>query len=85
MQRLDQEENDFLWEMATVAEDLYHHLYLKCFGSRSLNKEARATCWIIVTTLLVCIFDELHVVRVVADDAFNHPDRAKELYLWGLL
>ena len=24
-------------------------------------------------------------MRVVADDAFNHPDRANEIYLWGVL
>ena len=24
-------------------------------------------------------------MRVVAEDAFNHPDRANELYLWGVL
>ena len=43
-----------------------------------------ATCWNIVTTLLVCLFDELRVVRVVAEDAFNHPDIANKLYLWGV-
>ena len=24
---------DFLWEMTTVVEDLYHRMCLKCFGS----------------------------------------------------
>ena len=67
-----------------MVEDLYHWLYLKCFGSRSPNKEAMATCWNIVTTLLVCLFDELHAARVVAEDAFNYPDRANEVYLWGV-
>ena len=75
----------FLRETATVVEDLYHRLYLKCFGSRSPNKEARATCWNIMTTLLVCLFDELRAARAVAEDEFNHPDIANELYLWGVL
>ena len=38
-----------------------------------------------MTTLLVCLFDKLRAVRVVAEDAFNHPDRAKIIYLWGVL
>ena len=38
-----------------------------------------------MTTLLVCLFDEIHAVRVVAEDAFDHPDRANELYVWGVL
>ena len=37
-----------------------------------------------MTTLLVCLFDELRAVRVVAEDSFNHPDRENELYLWGI-
>ena len=49
----------FFREMAMVVEDLYHQLCLKLFDSRSPNKEARATCYNIVTTLLVCLFDEL--------------------------
>ena len=36
-------------------------------------------------SLLVCLFDEIRAVRVVAEDAFNHPDRANKLYLWGIL
>ena len=68
---------NFLRELATVAEDLYHHLCLKLFGSRSSNKEARDTCWKIATTILLCIFEKLRAVRVVAEDAFNHSDRAK--------
>ena len=68
-----------------MVEDLYHRMCLKCFGSQSPNKEARATCWNIVTTLLVCLFDELRAVRVVAEEAFNHPDKANALYLWGIL
>ena len=68
-----------------MAEGLYHRIFLNCFGSRSLNKEARDTCWNIVTALLVCLFYELRAVRVVAEDEFNHPDRANKLYLWGVL
>ena len=67
-----------------MAEGLYHRIFLNCFGSRSLNKEARDTCWNIVTALLVCLFYELRAVRVVAEDEFNHPDRANKLYLWGV-
>ena len=37
-----------------------------------------------MTTFLVCFFDELRYVRVVEEDAFNHPGRANELYLWGV-
>ena len=37
-----------------------------------------------MTTLLLCLFDELRAVRVVAEDAFNHTDRANEIYLWGV-
>ena len=33
----------------------------------------------------MCFFDELLAVRVVVGDIFNHPDRYKELYLWGIL
>ena len=40
--------------------------------------------WNIVTTLLVCLFDELRA-RVVEEDVFNHPDRANKIYLWGVL
>ena len=67
-----------------VVEDFYRWLFLGCFGSRSPNKEARATCCNIVTTLLVCLFDELQSVWVVEDYAFNRPDRANEIHLWGL-
>ena len=66
-----------------VVEDLYHLFCLKCFGSRITNKEAKAKCWNIVTTLLVCLFDELCDMRVVVEDAFNHPGIANELYVWG--
>ena len=66
-------------------EGLYHHLCLKCFGSLSPNKEARYTCWNIVTTIFVCLFDELLAVRLVVKDAFNYPGRANQLYLWGVL
>ena len=76
---------DFLRELATVVEDLYDWLCLKCFGSQSPNKEARETCWNIATTLFMCLFDELRAVIVVVEDAFNHPDRANGLYLLGLL
>ena len=38
-----------------------------------------------MTTLLVCLFDELRYVRLVEEEAFNHYGRAKELYLWGVL
>ena len=38
-----------------------------------------------MTTLLVCLFDELSAVILVLWDAFNDADRAKELYLWGVL
>ena len=38
-----------------------------------------------MTTLLVCLSDELHAVQVVMYYAFNHPDRANEFYLWGVL
>ena len=38
-----------------------------------------------MTNILVCIFYELSAVIVVAEDAFNHHDRSKELYLWGIL
>ena len=68
-----------------MVEDLYHQLCLKCFDYQSPNKEARATCWNIVTTFLVCFFDELRAVRVVAEDVFNHPGISKKLYLWGVL
>ena len=68
-----------------MVEYLYHRLCLKCFGSQSLNKEERATCWNIVTTILVCLFGELRDVRVVAEDEDNHPDRANEIYLRGVL
>ena len=30
---------DFLSEMPTVVDDLYHRIFLKCFGSRSPNKK----------------------------------------------
>ena len=70
---------DLFWELATVVEDLYHRMFLKCFGSQSSNKEAWATWWNIVTTLLVCLSDELRAVRLVVEDAFNHPDRENEL------
>ena len=65
--------------------DLYHRIYIKYFGYRSPNKDAKAPCWNIVTTPLVCLFNELHVVRVVADDALKNPDIENELYLWGVL
>ena len=68
-----------------MVEDLYHRLCLKCFIYRISKKEARATCCNIVTTIIVCLFDELRAVRVVANDMFNHTDRANELYLWGVL
>ena len=32
----------------------------------------------------MCLFDKLCAVRVVAGDAFKHPDRANKLYLWGV-
>ena len=38
-----------------------------------------------MTTPLVCIFDELCAVGLVAEEALNHPDRPTELYLWGVL
>ena len=76
---------DLLRDLATVVEDLYHWLCLQCFGSRSPNKEARATCWNIVTTLLVRLFDELCSVMLVTEDAFNHHDRDKKINLWGVL
>ena len=79
------QKNDLLRELATVMEDLYHHLCIKCFGSRSPNKEERYTCWNIVTTLFVCLLDELLAVRLVAEDAFNYPYRFNKLYLWGVL
>ena len=69
----------FFRELDMVVGDLYHNLCLKCFGSKRPSKEARATCWNIATTLLVCLFDELRAVRVVSEDLFNHPDRANEL------
>ena len=75
----------FLRGLYTVVEDLYRRLCLKCFGYQSPNKEERSTCWNIVTTLLVCLFDELRTLIVVAEDAFNHPDRFNKLYLWGVL
>ena len=59
-----------------MVEVFYHRLYLKCFGSLSPNKEARATCWNIVKNILVCLFDELCSVIEVAEDAFNHPGRS---------
>ena len=68
-----------------VVEDFYHRICLKCFGYRSPNKEARDMCWDVLMTLLVCIFDELRAVQVVAEDAFNNPDRANEIYLWSVL
>ena len=37
-----------------------------------------------MTNLLVCLFYELRAVRAVAEDDFNHPDIANELYLWGV-
>ena len=70
---------DFLRELATVVEDFYHRLCMKCFGYRSPNKEATETCWNIVTTIIVCLFDELRAVRLVAEDAFNHTDRSNKL------
>ena len=76
---------DLFQEMATVVEDFYHRVFLKCFGSQSPNKEARATCWNVVTTLLVCLVDELHAVRVVTEDTFNCSDRENKLYLCGVL
>ena len=76
---------DLLRELATVMEGLYHHLCLQCFFSQSTNKEARYKCWNIVTTIFVCLFDELLAVRVVVKDEFNYPDRANKLYLWGVL
>ena len=41
-------------------------------------------CWNNVTTLLVCLFDELFTMRVVAEDTLNHHDIAHELYLRGV-
>ena len=38
-----------------------------------------------MTILLVSLFYELCAVRVVAEDAFNHPDRDYQLYLWVVL
>ena len=38
-----------------------------------------------MTNLLLCLFDELRAVIVVAEDAFNNPGRDNELYLWGIL
>ena len=38
-----------------------------------------------MTNLLVCLFDEICAVRVVAEYAFNYPDRAIKRYLWGVL
>ena len=73
---------DLLRELSTMVEDLYNWLCLKCFGYQSNNKEENATCWNIATTLLVCLFDEIRAVIVVAEDAFNHLDRANKLYLW---
>ena len=55
----------FLMGLALVVEYLYHWLCLKCFHSQSPKKEVRATFWNIVTTLLVCLFDELRAARVV--------------------
>ena len=34
---------DFFQELVRVVEYLYHHICLKCFDSRSPQKEARAT------------------------------------------
>ena len=62
-----------------------NRLCIKCFGYRIPNKEARAKCCNIVTTLLVCSFDEMSEVRVVVGDYFNHPYIMNVLYLWGLL
>ena len=73
---------DFFRELSTVVVDLYHLLLLKGFGSQSPKKEASVTCWNIVKTLLVCLFDELRALRVVAGEAFNCLDIANELYLW---
>ena len=38
-----------------------------------------------MTTLLVCLFDELCAMIIVEEDAFNHTDRSNELYFWGVL
>ena len=76
---------DFLRKLAPVVEDLYHPMCLKCFGSQGTNKEARDIFWNIVTTLLVFLSDKLCAVRVVSEDAFNYPDRANKIYLWGVL
>ena len=37
-----------------------------------------------MTTILVCLFDELSAVQVVAEDAFNNTNIENELYLWGV-
>ena len=68
-----------------MVEDLYHLIFLKIFGSLSPNKDTRARCCNIVTNLLVCLLDEQCSIIVVAEDAFNNPDIANELYLWGVL
>ena len=73
---------DLFRELATAVEYLYHQICLQFFGSISPNKEARATCWNIVTTLI--FFNELLVILVVPEDVFNHPDRSNEIYLWGV-
>ena len=68
-----------------MVEDLYHRIFLKCSGSRSPKKEAISKCWNIVTTILVCLSNELLDLRIVVEDAFNHPDKSNELYFWDIL
>ena len=38
-----------------------------------------------MTTILVCICDELRAVILLEEGGFNYPDRANELYLWVVL
>ena len=33
----------------------------------------------------MCLVDELRAVKVVVEEAFNHPDRSNKLYLWDVL
>ena len=76
---------DFLRKKSTFMSDFYRNLKVTAFGSETPGDAGSKMCWRVVTTCLRVFFQELRSARVVAENAFNYPDRANALYLWGVV
>jgi hypothetical protein len=76
---------EFFRAKSGAMSSLYRQLLVNAFGSETPSKEAKATCWKIVTTLLRVIFKQLRSARVVAESAYTNEDNVNGIYLWGVL